>query len=67
MKTSVMLGNGCVSEESLEFSNPEPKRLQSSSSSPEQKSSSRVLTLVRWRKGRRRSQMRMIRGGCGGG
>lgn len=32
----------------------EPKRERSSSSSPEKKSSSRVPTRVRWRKGRRR-------------
>ena len=32
----------------------EPKRERASSSSPEKKSSSRVPTRVRWRKGRRR-------------
>ncbi|EXC04747.1 hypothetical protein L484_003455 [Morus notabilis] len=51
MKKWVSEDNFGVFRRNLEFSDPEPKRLRSSSSS-------RVPTLVRWRKGRRRSRMR---------
>ncbi|EXB40455.1 hypothetical protein L484_013758 [Morus notabilis] len=58
MKKWVLEDNFSVFWRNLEFFDPELKRLRSSSSSPEKKSSSRVPTLVRWRKGRRRSRMR---------